>query len=84
MLSVRFEGDENEARDMIAVMRAAGIEVQVSTVKPRTETTHVYTIAQLAAAAVIPSDLPPLRVQATTGRPVRELPAVQDRRPRRR
>jgi len=63
MISLRLEGDPGETAALIAVMRAAGIEVQVGVTKPRREGfTHTYAVARLIGplAAGRPSE-PDLR-----------------------
>lgn len=84
MISVRFGGDPDETTAMIAVMRAAGIEVQVDNSKARRPGfTQTYTIARLADRPA-GDQQDPIRVDATLGTPPRELPAGRDRTPRRR
>ncbi len=81
MLQVRVEGDPAESQALLAVLAAAGVEVQVGTRKARAEGyTHTYAMVRL------PDDLAaergPVRVQASVGSPP-ALPAA-GRRPVRR
>lgn len=83
MISMRLGGDAAETEALIAVMRAAGIEVHVDTSKVRrVGYAHTYAVARLAGDPD-PDGRDPIRVDATLGTPPVELPSG-DRRPRRR
>lgn len=84
MINIRFEGNRDEYAAIIERMRWAGIEVQINREKKRDLVTHAYTVGQLGDPPAADQPAPPIRVKATVGEPVRELPAAPERRPARR
>jgi hypothetical protein len=81
MLQMRLEGDPAESDALLAVLAAAGVEVQVGTRKQRREGfTHTYAVVRLADQ---PAPAGPIRAHATVAAPP-TLPGGADRRPVRR
>jgi hypothetical protein len=73
MLQIRLEGAEPEARAFLDALAAAGVEVQVGTVKDRGEFAHVYAVVRMPNP---PTPAGPVRATAFVGQ------AIAGRRPR--
>lgn len=72
MLQLRLEGDPAESDALLAVLAAAGVEVQVGTRKVRREGfTHTYAMARLPEPG---TPAGPVRAHATIATPA--LPAA--------